>query len=101
MYCRTIFNLVLFIRTALGGGRLIIGQEQDDLSTTFNPSESYNGRITLVQVWDRVLLAHEILAMHTFCEEHVGNLVSWPELRFSLSGDVNVENSSFCNGESR
>lgn len=65
---------------------------------TISPTNNYYfaGEITLVQVWDYVLLSHEIQAMHTFCEDFTGTVLSWPDFRFNAVGDVTIANSSFC-----
>ena len=87
-----------------GGGRFLIGQEQDNTSTSFNDIESFVGEITLLQIWNHVISDSEVRAMYTFCEDmssraEAGSLVLWPEFRFSLTGAVVVLNSSFCSGK--
>lgn len=101
VYCiclLTLHSLTLNSLSYAGGGRFIIGQEQDDLSASFNDIESFVGDITFVQVWNHVILGSDILAMFTFCDEFTGNVIAWPEFRFSLSGIVSILNSTFCAG---
>lgn len=79
-----------------GNGRFVIGQEQDDLGSSFNVIESLVGEVTFLNVWDHVLLIHDILAMHTFCDDYTETVISWSEFRFNMIGSVQMTNSSFC-----
>ena len=97
-------NKVSHIFLYQGGGRFLIGQEQDNTSTSFNDIESFVGEITLLQIWNHVIGDSEVRAMYTFCEDvssraEAGSLVLWPEFRFSLTGTGVVLNSSFCSGK--
>lgn len=76
----------------------MMGQEQDDLSLTFNAIESYVGQITLLQLWSRVLLAREVQDMNSVCRDFSGTILAWPQFRFALNGAVHVEDFTFCAG---
>jgi len=82
-----------------GGGQFVLGQEQDDLHLEFHSMESYVGDLTLLHVWDTVLSAQEVLAMNTFCNHWSGVIISWPEFRFNVHGNIKILNSTFCTGE--
>jgi CUB/sushi domain-containing protein len=76
-----------------GEGQFILG----DNSPSLRRLATYlTGEITLVEVWDYVLSSHEIQAMHAFCEDFRGTLLSWPDFRYNLIGNLTVINSSFC-----
>ena len=97
-------NKVSHVFLYQGGGRFLIGQEQDNTSTSFNDIESFVGEITLLQIWNHVISDSEVRAMYTFCEDissraEAGSLIFWPEFRFSLTGTIVVLNSSFCSGK--
>ena len=69
----------------IGGGRLVIGQEQDDLDLSFNGMESFIGQLANLNVWSYVLLPHEVQAMHNFCDDFSGDVVSWAEFKLTVT----------------
>lgn len=85
----------LFIRET-GNGILVIGQEQDSLGGQFSQSETYMGRITNLDVWDKRIDENQVqLMMNTCGDELHGNVYAWPEIKIHLSSDLEVFNINY------
>ncbi|XP_044748344.1 sushi, von Willebrand factor type A, EGF and pentraxin domain-containing protein 1-like isoform X2 [Coccinella septempunctata] len=79
-------------------GSMIIGQEQDALGGKFSQSETFVGRMTLIDIWSKVLKKNDILKHFHDCKISMyGDLYSWPEFQFHIQGRLKKEPSSFCN----
>lgn len=50
-------KLWLFV---VGGGALVLGQDQDQRGEGFNPVESFVGSISQLNIWDRVLTPQQV-----------------------------------------
>lgn len=71
----------------------MIGQEQDSLGGQFSQSETYMGRITNLDVWDKRIDENQVeLMMNTCGDELHGNVYAWPEIKIHLSRDLEVFN---------
>lgn len=44
----------------VGGGALVLGQDQDQRGEGFNPVESFVGSISQLNIWDRVLTPQQV-----------------------------------------
>lgn len=44
----------------IGGGALVLGQDQDQRGEGFNPVESFVGSISQLNIWDRVLTPQQV-----------------------------------------
>nr|XP_031840166.1 sushi, von Willebrand factor type A, EGF and pentraxin domain-containing protein 1-like isoform X1 [Nomia melanderi] len=86
-------------KTAIqGNGTLVIGQEQDRIGGGFSESESFLGKITLLDVWDTVLSATDVKHLFSTCDKYHGNVIAWPQIQEYLHGDVAILGSPFCHG---
>lgn len=66
--------------TITQGGTLAFGQEQDSVGGDFNISQSFQGKLSGIHVWDHVLTSIKIKEMSTTCllnEEEDGNVYNW------------------------
>lgn len=45
---------------SVGGGALVLGQDQDQRGEGFNPVESFVGSISQLNIWDRVLTPQQV-----------------------------------------
>jgi len=86
------------VRASLGGGVLVVGQEQDVRGGQFSSSESYVGHIHALNVWDSALSADEIQQLAASCG-YLGNVMAWPDLLAGINGHIQQLNTSFCAGE--
>jgi hypothetical protein len=77
-------------------GALILGQEQDSYMGGFAVSQTYQGNLTSVNIWDRVLAANEISDLSTKCHTGEGNAVKWSDLKTKTFGNVKLICNSFC-----
>ncbi|KZC10086.1 Sushi, von Willebrand factor type A, EGF and pentraxin domain-containing protein 1 [Dufourea novaeangliae] len=81
-----------------GNGTLVIGQEQDRVGGGFSESESFLGKITLLDVWSTVLTATDVLHLFNTCDKYHGNVIAWSQVQEHAHGDVAILNSPFCRG---
>lgn len=84
-----------------GKGTFIIGQEQDSEGGSFSPGETFVGSLTQLNVWDRELSLVEIDKLRYSCEDFHGNVISWPDVRTSLKGNLAATTSNFCQGKGK
>lgn len=108
------FNLSRAVPIA-GDGIFIVGQEQDNIggplrfplkpskfftfsfsSGGFSESESFIGKISFLDFWNRKLNAIEISEYYRTCDPYQGNLYSWTDLKFKTVGDIKIHQSEFC-----
>ena len=69
--------------TITQGGTLAFGQEQDSVGGDFNISQSFQGKLSGIHVWDHVLTSIKIKEMSTTCllnEEEDGNVYNWIDI---------------------
>ncbi|KAG7203366.1 hypothetical protein KM043_013441 [Ampulex compressa] len=81
-----------------GNGSLVLGQEQDRIGGGFSESESFLGKLSLLDIWDRILERNDIRRILTSCERYYGNIISWSQVQIYIRGDVMVSNGPFCRG---
>lgn len=79
-------------------GAIILGQDADSYIGGYDASQSLQGKLTMVNMWDKALSAAEISAIHTNkCTSASGNLIQWNELVKKRSGQVKLTcPTSFC-----
>lgn len=82
-----IIRLQLF---CLANGSLVIGQEQDRLGGGFSESETFLGKLGLLDIWNVVLNEKNITALWNSCEKYHGNVVAWAQMQQYIHGDVVV-----------
>jgi len=81
----------------VGGGVLVVGQEQDARGGQFSSSESYVGQVHGLNLWDYALSSSQIQLLASSCG-YLGNVVAWPDLLAGINGHIQQLNTSFCAG---
>ena len=75
----------------------MFGQEQDSVGGGFQVSQSFQGKLSGINVWDHVLTSAKIKEMSTTCvlnEEDNGNVYKWVEIL--REGEVRLVEPSTC-----
>lgn len=75
----------------------MLGQEQDSVGGDFQASQSFQGMLSDVNVWDRVLPAAQIKDMSQSClpdERNEGNVYKWTD--FLRQGGPKLVEPSPC-----
>ena len=83
--------------TITKGGTLVLGQDQDSVGGGFEASESFQGMLSYVNVWDRVLCTSQIKEMSQSClpdERNEGNVYKW--IDFLRQGGPKLVKPSPC-----
>lgn len=88
----------LCLDSFLGGGVLVIGQEQDSRGGRFSISESFVGRLSKLNIWDFVLPTEKIVQLTTTCDDYIGNLIAWPDFLSGINGRVQKLETDICKG---
>ncbi len=76
---------------------MVLGQEQDSVGGGFDSSQSFEGMLSNVNVWDHVLSAAQITEMSTSCqldEWNEANVYKWTE--FLRQGGAKLQKPSPC-----
>lgn len=77
---------------SLGGGKMVIGQEQDVLGGKFSQSESFLGKMTYLDIWKKALRSSQIEEFMNSCSNQIfGDLYAWAEIKNYVQGDVEVQ----------
>ena len=79
------------------GGTLVLGQDQDWVGGGFEASESFQGMLSYVHVWDRALSTSLIKEMSQSClpdKENEGNVYKWTD--FLRQGGPKLVEPSPC-----
>lgn len=79
-----------------GNGIFVIGQEQDNLGGGFSESESFVGKLSFLDFWNRELTAIEVNEFYRTCDPYQGNLHSWTDLKYKTVGAIKIHKSEFC-----
>ena len=75
----------------------MLGQEQDSVGGGFDSSQSFQGMLSRVNLWDRVLLGVRIQEMSKSCgpdDQYAGNVYKW--LDFLREGGPKLVESPTC-----
>ena len=72
------------------GGSLVLGQDQDSVGGGFDPSQSFQGSLTNVNVWSRVLSASEINSLSTSCLSGEGDVYRWSDFIYGVKGNTGI-----------
>ncbi|XP_076372910.1 C-reactive protein 1.1-like [Tachypleus tridentatus] len=81
----------------LGGGTVVIGQEQDKPGGGFESSAAWEGELTDLQVWNEALTEEQIKKIAPCDEPHPrGNLLSWMKFPFVAEDGVIFSSSQAC-----
>lgn len=62
----------------------------------FSESESFIGKISYLDFWDRSLNAIEVNEYYRTCDPYRGSFVSWTDLKFKTVGNIKIDKSEFC-----
>lgn len=79
------------------GGTLVLGQEQDSVGGGFDATQSFQGMLTSVNLWDSVLSGTQIQEMSKSCDpnaHYAGNIYKW--LDFLREGGPVLVQSPTC-----
>ncbi|XP_055886163.1 sushi, von Willebrand factor type A, EGF and pentraxin domain-containing protein 1-like [Biomphalaria glabrata] len=80
-----------------GKGIFIVGQEQDSFGGDFSPSETLNGTLSHLNVWDQEFTSKDVENLRSNCNISEGNIISWSAVQASLKGNVVASTPSvFC-----
>jgi hypothetical protein len=80
-----------------GGGTFVLGNDQDFVGGGFSPTESIQGYLSQVNLWDKVIAKEKIQEMATSCKYKMeGNVVSWSEFKTGARGDAKILVPSKC-----
>lgn len=80
------------------GGTLVLGQEQDSVGGGFDSTQSFQGMLSFVNVWDNVLSSSQIIEMSKSCQKAEGgiegNVYKWSD--FLNEGGARLLHPSPC-----
>lgn len=62
----------------------------------FSESESFVGKVSYLDFWDRPLTAIEVNEYYRTCDPYQGSFVSWTDLKFKTVGNIKIDRSEFC-----
>lgn len=78
------------------GGSVVLGQEQDLIGGGFDSNQSFQGSMTNVNVWSRILSTTSIKSMARSCLKGKGNVYSWSDFRDGIKGKAALVVPSPC-----
>ncbi|XP_078492184.1 pentraxin-related protein PTX3-like [Ciona intestinalis] len=82
---------------ALGGGDLLLGQEQDEIDAgRLDPRQAFSGQITNFLIWPRVLRDDEVRSIVTSCECPRDHAVMMSPDRVEIHGQASYNVSVSC-----
>ena len=86
--------------TIKAGGSLTLGQEQDKIGSNFDSNQSFQGSLSNVNVWSRVLAEDTIKEMAKSClsseMEEFGDVYTWVEFLYGIKGGTGIIIPSPC-----
>ena len=56
----------------------------------YSASESFQGQMTRLDVWKRILTQVEINNMKKDCKPYFGDVIAWPDVHNGLRGQIEV-----------
>ena len=78
------------------GGIVILGQDQDKYGGGFESSQSFNGEVFGVNMWDYEMSEDEIAQLSSSCFDPEGNYLKWSDFKGGEEGDVEIEAPTTC-----
>lgn len=87
-----------------GGGTLVIGARKSDVNVEAGGFiQHFNGSLSAVNIWNKLLTADEVLKLYRACHLQRGNLLYWCEhvIRPMLRNDVPLTSPSTACSSSR
>ena len=82
--------------TIRSGGSLILGQDQDSVAGHFQASQSFQGFLSSLNVWDYALCEEIIMRMSKACLSDEGNVYKWSYFVNGMNGDIRLFIPSPC-----
>lgn len=83
--------------TIEANGLFVLGNDQDSYGGGFKSGDAFVGRISRVNVWDKVLSHETITKRMDRCGNEVGTAVAWKDFKTaSKHGLATLENVSTC-----
>ncbi|XP_066591150.1 sushi, von Willebrand factor type A, EGF and pentraxin domain-containing protein 1-like isoform X2 [Prorops nasuta] len=79
-------------------GFFVIGQEQDRVGGGFSESESFLGKLSLLDIWSTVLSEVDVAKLLNTCDRYHGDLFAWSQMQEFMHGDIVILKSPFCRG---
>ncbi|CAH1269965.1 NOTCH2 [Branchiostoma lanceolatum] len=83
----------------MGGGVVVLGQDQDSLGGNFHPREAYQGELTRLNLYDDKLSAGDVGVLASSCVDRTsGTVLAWGDFRPAevLHGDLQPRTPSWC-----
>ena len=80
-------------RVIPGTGAVVLGQDQDEVKGGFQLEQSYQGNLTNVNLWDRVLTEEEVADLSRSCSVGEGNVIKWSDFIARVEGDIQLQSS--------
>lgn len=77
----------------VAGGTFVFGQEQDEVAGGFSESESFLGKLFLLDIWDIKLEADYINQLSKTCQKYYGSLIASVQLQEHIRGNVAVSSN--------
>ncbi|XP_069028739.1 serum amyloid P-component-like [Embiotoca jacksoni] len=74
---------------------IVVGQEQDEFGGGFKTSDSFEGDITDLHMWDHVVSSCDIRSYMNQGSFTPGNLLSWSQLNYEVVGNVFIKDADF------
>jgi len=75
----------------------MLGQDQDSYKGGLDVAQAFQGNMTNVNMWDRVLTAQEITALSQSCTGGgEGNILKWSDLKDKGEGQTTLFCSDAC-----
>jgi hypothetical protein len=77
-------------------GAVVLGQEQDIYKGGFVSSQSLQGNLSSVNMWDRVLTVNEVSVLASKCPSGEGNVITWSDFKNKTSSGLQFICSNQC-----
>lgn len=77
------------------GQQLIIGQDADSSGNVVS-GRGLVGELSRFNWWLKCLKTWQVVQMSRKCGNEIGNLIAWPDLKYSIVGDVEYIPGTSC-----
>ncbi|XP_076372704.1 C-reactive protein 1.1-like [Tachypleus tridentatus] len=107
--CSGVVNNVASGLKIEAGGKLVIGQEQDNLGGGYDPNQSLVGDIVDFMIWNEILDSEQISRISKclskacksspccFVEEEIkGNIVNWLQNKYEIYDGAEISSTTIC-----
>lgn len=83
--------LLNFFFFLLAEGIFVFGQEQDEFGGGFSNSESLVGKLTQLDIWDKLIDPDRIKVLGKNCKKYYGSLIAWGQMQEHVRGNIQVK----------